>query len=125
MTLLADPARADIAQVRRLTREQVDRRRADDRIGCGDDLLGLCFLLYLGGEADDVLLIDEAKHTNFDCGCTIDRDFYRMRRGREEMRAVVRGRPRAAAIVEGAFDQPNHDSPEAFEAYLRGYFGVG
>lgn len=124
MDLLAAPTLADLARVRRLAREEIDRRRAADD-GCGDALLGLCFLLYLIGDAADVLLIDEAKHVNFDAGCTVDSDLYRMRRGCDEMLAAVRGRSRAEALVRAAFDAPNYTTPAELEAHLRGYFGIG
>jgi len=124
MDLLYAPKLADLVRVRQLAREEIDRRSdADD--GCGDALLGLCFLLYLIGDAADVLLIDEAKHVNFDAGCTIDGDLYRMQRGRDEMLDAVRGRPRAATLVRAAFDAPNYATPAELEAHLRGYLGIG
>lgn len=120
--LLKAPDTADLAYVRALTRAEIERRRTGG--GCGDALYGLCFLLYLVGDASDVFLIDDAKHANFDAGVMIDVDFYRMRRTRDEMLAAVRGHVRAEELVRTAFDAPNYPSPRELEAGVRHYFGL-
>lgn len=123
LAMLAKPEGADLDEVRALLRAETQVRRLEGD-GCGDTLYALCFLLYLIGDADDVLHIHDAKHVNFDAGCMIDHDFYQMRRTRDEMLAIARGNARLEQRVNGAFDQPNYPTFEARVAALRAYFGV-
>jgi hypothetical protein len=120
---IAAPSTASLARVREIARAEIAARAAA-LDGCGEQLLGLVFVLYLVGEPEDVLLVDAAKHANFDAGCTIDRDFYRMKHTREALLAATRDHPRAAALVDAAFAAPNYETPEDFEAYLRRYLGL-
>lgn len=72
--LLSGYTDADAVLVRALTRLEMDRvAQADD--GCGDVLLGCCWLLCMLGDVADSELIWRAKNLNFDAHCYIDSVF--------------------------------------------------
>jgi hypothetical protein len=121
--LLRAPDRGDLPQIRTLTHQAIAANREDDDIGCGDELYGLCFLLYLVGDAEDVVLLHEAKRLNMDTGSMIDGDLFTMRRDRETMLRAIEALPSGIRhAVAAAFDQPSYESPAALEAALRSYF---
>lgn len=128
-TLLRAPSREALPRIRALTRRAIAAVRADADLGCGDELHALCFLLYLVGDAEDVLLIHRARRLNMDTGATIERDLLTMRRDRATMMGVAEAAPeqrrrRLAREIGAAFDAPDHASPEELEEGLRTYFGV-
>lgn len=132
--LLHDFNTRDRSLLRELVAQETAARRSTDD-GCGDTLYALCFMLYCVGEPEDCLLLHEAKHANFDAGCTIDSHMLTMRRRRAEMLAFLDERlgdavPLPASTstirsdVEAAFDQPTYSTPEAFDNSMRHYFGL-
>ncbi|MCC6644427.1 MAG: hypothetical protein IT374_02510 [Polyangiaceae bacterium] len=125
---LRAPRTEDLDEIRGLTRATIAARRASPEDGCGDDLYALCFLLYLVGEPEDVVLIDDAKHLNMDTGCMIDRFLLTMRRDRRTMLGAVAAvaadadRPWLERDVTAAFDAPHDGDPATFERALYAYF---
>jgi len=116
----ADPA--DLAWVRARIEAETARREAAGG-GCGDTLYALAFLLYLVGEATDARRIRAAKHANFDCGCTIDRQLLTMRRKLDELRAALDPvhDGKLLAEIAAVIADPDHDD---LEGGLRRYFGI-
>jgi hypothetical protein len=122
---------SDLALVRALTiRETQERRRFG---GCGDGLYLLCFMLYSIGQPEDLFLLYEAKHANFDCECMLDHDFLQMGRSRQEQLAFLNKiltetpslHARYASLDEelcNAFDIPNYESPERFSNAVCAYY---
>jgi hypothetical protein len=122
--MLRAPDPADLESMRALIRVEIANNRADDDIGCGDTLYGLCTLLSLLGSAEDVALVHEAKFLNMDTGAMIELDLLTMHRDRDTMMQVISALPGAAANlardVAAAFKDPR--SPKEIEAAMRGYF---
>jgi|GEM_PF-3514061 hypothetical protein len=124
--------RLDRPLLRVLTGLEVKARR--EKGGCGDSLPMLCFMLHQLGVKEDVFLIYDAKHANFDTGCMLDLDLFTMGHGREEMRRFVADAlsaeparradyPHLQETLEAAFDNPQFESPEAFRQAMRSHFG--
>ena len=121
--MLHEPSRSDLERIRELTRAEIAANRADDEIGCGNALYGLCVLLYLVGDPEDVALVHEAKFLNMDTGCMIDSFLLTMQRDRDTMMKMAvelsNDRPRIVEAIAGAFTEPvEPDSIAGPLAYL-------
>ena len=114
--LLRAPQREDLPEIRALTGQAMAASLEDDDIGCGDALYGLCFLLYLVGDPEDVALIYDAKHINMDTGSMIDSALLTMGRDHATMLRIVAAlsetRPDLVDDLNAAFSAPSYDSPE-------------
>lgn len=87
-SLLTGYRQSDAPLIRALTRHETESvRKAGD--GCGDVLLGCCWLLFMLGDVADSALIWEAKELNFDAYCYIDSVFL-VPQGIEATAAVAR-----------------------------------
>lgn len=87
-SLLSGYRHSDAPLIRALTRHEIESVR-DAGDGCGDVLLGCCWLLFMLADVADSALVWEAKELNFDAYCYIDSVFL-VPRGIEATAAFAR-----------------------------------